>query len=81
MGAVIRLFQQEPPKVNGDTVALLQRLLVQAQAGEITGIAYVALHQGGSAEFQISGSCSALPWDTRRVLARLDSHLALKTTR
>lgn len=69
MGEVLQLIRQT---VSHETVAALEALLQEAQAGKITGLAYVAIHQGGDFTADAVGlQNSTMFWG----LARLKHHL------
>lgn len=76
---VLRLIArpaQQP--FNLDTVEQLERLLLDAKAGLVTGVAFTALRAGRRYEVGVSGECSRNPTFARGMLKTLDDELASK---
>ena len=57
---------------NTDTVDTLQSLLKQAQAGELTGLAFVSLHPAGGFTGDVVGAAKDHPFETIGLLRALE---------
>lgn len=57
-----RLYVIHSPKDSSlETVRELEQLLEEAKAGSLTGIAYVALHNGAGMSENVLGRCKTFP--------------------
>lgn len=74
MGAILSLVH---PVISLETVEALSLLLSQAQAGQITGLAYVALHKGHEYSADSVGRCQDLPALTRGMLCDLSEEIGI----
>ncbi len=54
MSRVVRLAERRTSK---ETIETLKALLAEARAGEIVGLAYIALQQGAEYTADVTGSC------------------------
>lgn len=61
MGARPSLVVVPPPQSDDDTVTALRMLLARAEAGEIRGLAYVALHNGNGYSGDVTGAALERP--------------------
>ena len=59
-----------------DTVRALEELLADAKAGNLIGVAYVAMRQPSYYSIGIAGETRRSPTFTRGMLCRLDDELA-----
>lgn len=73
---VIRLVVEH---VSSDTVRALEQLLLDARAGRIVGLAYVAMHKVYDYTVDAAGECRRSPTLARGMLARLDDELSKLT--
>lgn len=71
-GKVIRLVLHSPSQ---DTIAALEDLLVEARAGRVVGLAYVAMHKVYEYTVDVTGECKSSPTLTRGMLSTLDDEL------
>lgn len=73
MGAVLHLTA---PAMSLATIAALEYLLLEARAGRVVGLAYVAMHRGYAYSVDIAGETWKVPTLTRGMLHVLDDQLA-----
>ena len=73
MGEVIYLVSA---KISHDTISTLVSLLQEARAGQIIGLAFVALHQGSEYSVDIAGEVRQAPTHARGMVAVLDDQLS-----
>lgn len=66
------------PRPDPETVALLSRLLADAQAGKVIGIAYVALHSQDEYSGDVVGQCLRSPLLSRGICRCLEDTIARK---
>jgi hypothetical protein len=66
---------------SGDTVAALEALLKEARAGELIGIAFVAMYRRREYTASATGEARRNPTFTRGMLASLDDFLGDMVTR
>lgn len=71
--ATVQLVQ---PVVDSETVGTLEKLLVDAKAGRVVGLAYVALHHGPDYSGDVVGRAKAHPLFTRGIAAALGDLVA-----
>jgi hypothetical protein len=71
LGKVVQL-RKVPPPVDTDTVECLERLLSEARAGKVVGLAFVALMPQRNFIVHTTGSVHQEPVYTRGVLRELD---------
>ena len=67
--------------VNGishDTVQCLRTLLARAEAGEVIGIAYAAMHRGRTYTVHACGEAHRNPTFTRGMVAALNDDLGVR---
>lgn len=69
----LRLVQDA---VSEDTIECLQGLLAQAKAGELAGVAYVAIHKDRGYSVNTTGDVARNPTFARGMLQALDDRLA-----
>ena len=69
-------FQAVKGTVSRDTVAALERLLHEAQKGEITGIAFVCARPHSRYVTDVAGSCYENPTFARGMVSFLADELA-----
>jgi hypothetical protein len=67
------------PAVDRGTVEALERLLSAARAGQIVGLAYVALHCGPDYSGDVVGRAKAHPLFTRGIVSALGDIVAAST--
>jgi hypothetical protein len=72
MSAVLTLV---PNPVSLETVQILTKLLREAQAGELVGLAYVAIHPAYEFEADATGSARQLPEMAVGMLKALEGQL------
>ena len=73
MGAVVSFPTNQ---VESDTVRALEDLLVEARAGKVVGISYVALRQRSEFSVGVAGEARRRPTLTRGMLLVLDGELS-----
>ena len=73
MGDVLQLLDR---KVSSETISKLARLLLEAQAGKLIGIALVAWYGGVDYDVDAAGETRRCPTITRGMLCKLDDELA-----
>jgi hypothetical protein len=61
MGAIPNLCLVATPQGDEDTVTALRSLLALAEAGQIRGVAYVALHTGNGYSGDVTGAALERP--------------------
>jgi hypothetical protein len=69
------------PAVSGDTILTLDDLLRQARAGELIGVAFVALYKQREYVASATGEARRNPTFTRGMLAALDDAMAEMVSR
>lgn len=67
-----------PLAVNQDTIQVLERLLQEARAGRILGLAYVALHHQHEYSADMVGSALESPLLSRGICRALEDVIAQK---
>lgn len=72
MSNVYHLVRRGPP---ASLVKCLERLTAQAQAGKLTGIAFIALLEDRAFIADACGECRDRPEETRALVPSLDSKL------
>ena len=73
MAPVLKLAQ---PSSSTETVETLLRLLSEARAGQVVGLAYVALHSGARYSGDVVGRARAFPLYTLGLCKALEDQLA-----
>lgn len=68
----MRLIRED---VSNDTIHCLERLLEDARAGKVVGIAYAAIFKRRNFSVNVCGEAHRSPVFTRGVLASLDDEL------
>jgi hypothetical protein len=63
-------------KPSPETVKVLRYLLGEAEAGRVTGLAFVALHQGNDYSTGVIGHSREIPTITRGMVKMLDDEVA-----
>jgi hypothetical protein len=71
----LRLVQAVPRPACTQTVAILQRLLTAALAGDVVGLVYGAMGPGGAYHVDVAGLLERSPTLGRGVCAALDDEL------
>lgn len=75
MGEIIQLVDHHTSK---ETVDLLLSLLADARAGQVVGLAYIALHKGHEYEAGVTGTAKTSPLLTIGMMRILEQRLALE---
>jgi len=82
---VLRLIPGLPDRrqsaVSRDTIHCLERLLEAARAGQLQGLAYVAIHLHRNFSVNVCGEAHRSPVFARGALASLDDELASRISR
>lgn len=76
MHAKLELVQVRRIEVSAETVAELETLLAEAKSGALTGLAYVALHQGADYSVNARGRARFAPTHTIGAIESLKQFLS-----
>lgn len=76
MGPNLQLVKVNPLTVSAETISELETLLAEAKAGQITGLAYVALHRGAEFSVCARGRARFIPTHTLGALESLRQFVA-----
>ena len=71
-------FALVPDAISHDTIACLKELLARAKAGEVLGIAYVAMLRRRQYIADAAGECHRNPTFARGMVQALDDELGLR---
>lgn len=71
MSTNLQLVKVNPLTVSAETVSELETLLAEAKAGQLTGLAYVAMHRGADFSVNVRGRARFIPTHTLGALESL----------
>ena len=71
----LELVAIKPLTVSDETITELETLLAEAKTGQLTGLAYVALHRGADFSYNARGRARRTPTHTLGALGKLRQYL------